>query len=153
MTDYSKLAMRNDYDFVQKDFSKGVTSALSLQIPIFSGLGNIHAYQKARLDYKIVTDTEKQLRDGISAEAEMTYNKFQEAKQKYASAKESIAMAQEALRLATLMYDEGASTQLDVMGARLALTQSKLNYASSLYEYQMARYQLRKAAGILKGVL
>jgi outer membrane protein TolC len=152
-TDYSKLAMRNDYDFGQRDFSKGVTSVLSLQIPIFSGLGNIHAYQKARLDDKIVTDSEKQLKDGISAEAEMTFNKFQEAKQKYASAKESIAMAQEALRLATLMYDEGASTQLDVMGARLALTQSKLNFVSSLYEYQMARYQLRKAAGILNGVL
>jgi outer membrane protein TolC len=62
-------------------------------------------------------------------------------------------MAQEAMRLANLMYEEGASTQLDVMGARLALTQARLNYVSSLYEYQMARYGLRKAAGLLKGVL
>jgi outer membrane protein len=152
-TDYSFLAMRTDLDFREKDFSKGFTSALSLQIPLFTGFGRLYGFHKARMDYKIVKDSEKQLDDGIAAEMEIAFNKFLEAKQKYASAKESIAMAQEALRLANLMYQEGASTQLDVMGARLALTQARLNLASSLYEYQMARYLLRKAAGILKGVL
>jgi outer membrane protein len=152
-TDYSYMAMRTDFKFRQKDFSKGFTSAVSLQVPLFNGLGNIHAYQKARLDYKIMTDSEKQLKDGVAAEVEMTYNKFREAREKYFSAKESIAMAQEALRLAKLMYEEGASTQLDVMGAQLALTQSRLNYVTSLFEYQMARYGLRKAVGDLKGVL
>jgi outer membrane protein len=152
-TDYSFLAMRTDLKFTQDDFSKGFTSALSLQIPLFTGFGNIHSYKKARLDYKIVTDTEKQLQDGIAAEVELSYNRYGEAKEKYGSAKESIAMAEESLRLANLMYEEGASTQLDVMGARLALTQAQLNYVSSLYEYQMSRYKLRKSAGILSGVL
>jgi outer membrane protein len=152
-TDYSYLAMRTDYRFKQNDFSKGLTSAISLQIPLFTGFGNALSYQKARLDYKIVDDSERQLGNGIAAETEIAHNKYQESRQKYSAAKESIAMAEEALRLANLMYAEGASTQLDVMGARLALTQSRLNYISSLYEYQMARYQLRKAAGILKGVL
>lgn len=152
-TDYSYMAMRNDYKFKQKDFSKGFTSAVSLQIPLFNGFGNIHAFQKARLDSKIMSDSEKQLKDGIAAEVEITYNKLKEARMKYFSAKESINMAQEAFRLAKLMYEEGASTQLDVMGAQLALTQSKLNYVSSLFEYQMARYGLRKAVGDLKGIL
>jgi outer membrane protein TolC len=62
-------------------------------------------------------------------------------------------MAEEAMRLANLMYEEGASTQLDVMGAHLALTQARLNFASSLYEYQMSRYGLRKSTGLLNGVL
>jgi outer membrane protein len=152
-TDYSYMSMRNDERFKQKEFSKGFTSALSLQVPLFNGFSHIHAYQKARLDSKIMTDSEKQLKDGIAAEVEMTYNKFREAREKYFSAKESIAMAQEALRLAKLMYEEGASTQLDVMGAQLALTQGRLNCVSSLFEYQMARYGLRKVVGDLKGVL
>jgi outer membrane protein TolC len=152
-TDYSYMAMRTDYQFRRKDFSKGFTSAVSLQVPLFNGFGNIHAYQKARLDYKIMTDSEKQLKDGVAAEVEMTANKFRETREKYFSARESIAMAQEALRLAKLMYEEGASTQLDVMGAQLALTQAKLNYVTSLFEYQMSRYGLRKSVGDLKGVL
>ncbi|MCJ7813282.1 TolC family protein [bacterium] len=152
-TDYSFMAMKNDLNFKRDDFSKGFTSAISLQIPIFHSFRNTKEYQKAQLDYNIVLDAEKQILDGITAEVEMTQNKFLEAKQKYQAANESVALAKEALRLANLMYDEGASTQLDVLNSQLALNQSRLNYVSSLYEYQMARYQLRKVTGTLQGIL
>ena len=152
-TDYSYMAMRNDYKFNQNDFSKGFTSAISLQIPLFHGFRSAAQYQQARLDYKKMLDTEKQVYDGIAAESEVAYNKLQEAKQKYLSAKQTVDLAQEALRLANLMYDEGVNTQLDVLNSQMALTRSKLNYVNSLYEYQTARYQLRKVTGKLKGVL
>ncbi|HOZ20973.1 MAG TPA: TolC family protein [bacterium] len=152
-TDYSYMAMKNDLRFVQGDFSKGFTSALSLQLPLFTGFKNSKQYQKARLDHKIMVDAEKQVFDGIAADAEMSYNKFQEARQKYQAAKESSVLAQEALRLANLMYEEGANTQLDVLNSQLAVNRARLNYVSSLYEYQMARYQLRKAVGQLNSVL
>jgi len=152
-TDYSYMAMKNDMRFTQGDFSKGFTSAVSLQLPLFTGFKNSKQYQKARLDQKIMVDVEKQVFDGIAADAEMSYNKFQEARQKYQAAKESSILAQEALRLASLMYEEGANTQLDVLNSQLAVNRAKLNYVSSLYEYQMARYQLRKAVGQLTSVL
>ncbi len=152
-TDYSYMAMKNDIKFGHGDFSKGFTSAISLQLPLFTGFKNSKQYQKARLDHKIMVDAEKQIFDGIAADAEMSYNKFQEARQKYQAAKESSILAQEALRLANLMYEEGANTQLDVLNSQLAVNRAKLNYVSSLYEYQMARYQLRKAVGKLTDVL
>lgn len=152
-TDYSYLAMRNDLDFRSEDFSKGFVSSLTLQIPLFHGLRSTRQYQKARLEYKIMEDIEKQLRDAIIAEVEIAYNTFREAKQKFLSASKTVEMATEALRLANLMYEEGASTQLDVLNSRLALTRARLGYATSLFEYQMARYQLRKATGQLKGVI
>jgi outer membrane protein len=153
MTDYSKLAMKNDEKFSRHDFSEGFTSAVSLQIPLFTGFKNAKSYQKARLDYKVMIDTEKQVQDGVNAQVEVAFNTFQEANQKHLSAKESVQLAEEALRLATLMYDEGASTQLDVLNSQLALNRARLNYVSSLFEYQMARYELRKSTGTLEGVL
>lgn len=152
-TEYSYMAMRNDYKFNQDDFSKGFTSAISLQVPLFHGFRSSAQYQKARLDYRKMLDTEKQVYDGISAEAEFSYNKFQEAKQKYLSAKQTVDLATEALRLANMMYQEGVNTQLDVLNSQLALTRAKLSFVNSLYEYQIARYQLRKVTGKLKGVL
>ena len=152
-TDYSYMAMRNDYNFRQEDFSKGFTSALSLQIPLFHGFRSSAQYQKAKLDYKKMLDTEKQVYDGIAAETEVAYNKFQETRQKYLSAKQTVDLAKEALRLANMMYEEGVNTQLDVLNSQLALTQSRLSYVNSLYEYQTARYQLRKVTGSLKGIL
>lgn len=152
-TDYSFLAMRNDYDFEQDDFSKGFTSAVSVSIPLFQGFRNHKQYQKARLDYKIMLDSEKQASDGIAAEVEISFNKFQEGKEKYVAAQESIILAEEALRLANLMYEEGASTQLDVLSSQLALTRARLNHVSALYEFLMARYALRKVTGTLTTVL
>lgn len=152
-TDYSFMAMRNDYKFRQDDFSKGFTSAVSLQIPLFHGFRTTAQYQQARLDYRKMLDTEKQVYDGIAAETEVAYNNFQEARQKYQSAQQTVALAKEALRLANLMYDEGMNTQLDVLNSQLALTRAKLNYANSVYEYQKARYQLRKATGKLTSVI
>jgi outer membrane protein len=152
-TDYSYLAQRNNLNFKQDDFSKGFTSAVSIQIPIFSGFKSIRQYQKAKLDKGIILDTEKQVFDGVAAQVEVAYNKLLEANEKYLSAKETVNLATEALRLANLMYDEGANTQLDVLNSQLALTRARLNFVSSLYDYQVARYELRKVTGMLEGIL
>lgn len=152
-TDYSYLAMKNDTKFKQDDFNKGFTSAIGVQIPLFTGFKNSAQYQKARLDVKIMQDTEKQVSDGLMAEAEVVYNSFKEAEEKYQAAAQSVDLAKEALRLANMMYEEGANTQLDVLNSQLAFTRAKLNYVSSLYEYQMARYQIRKVTGTLKDIL
>ena len=152
-TDYSYMLMRNDYKFRHPNASKGFTSAFSLQIPLFHGFQSAAQYQKSRFDYKIILDTEKQAFDGITAETEVAYNKFQEAKEKYLSAVQTVDLAKEALRLANIMYEEGLNTQLDILSSQLALTKAKLNYTNSLFEYQSARYQIRKVVGLLKGVL
>ena len=152
-TDYSYLAQRNDLNFKQDDFSKGFTSAVSIQIPIFSGFKSIRQYQQAKLDKGIMRDTEKQVFDGVAAQVEVAYNKLLEANEKYLSVKETVDLATEALRLANLMYDEGANTQLDVLNSQLALTRARMNSVSSLYDYQVARYELRRVTGLLEGVL
>ena len=152
-TDYSYLGMRNDFNFSQKEMSKGFTSAISLSIPLFSGLKNNRQYHKAKLDYNIMLDTEKQVTDGVAAEVEAVYNTFIEAMEKFEAANENVGLASETFRLATMMYDEGTNTQLDVFTAQLGLTSARLNYLSSLYEYQLARYALRKATGLLTEIL
>ena len=152
-TDYSYLAMKDDLKFSQRDFSKGFTSGISLRLSLFNGLNTVKQYQKAKLDYDIAQDSERQLIDIIYAEVEVALNNLNEAREKYMSAEETVALAQESLRLANLMYEEGANTQLDVLVSRLSVTQAQMNYYSSLYQYQMARYQLRKVTGQTKGIL
>jgi len=152
-TDYSYLAMKDDLKFSQSDFSKGFISAISLRLSLFNGFKTVKQVQKAQLDYHIVQDNEKQLTDVIYAEVEVALNNFNEAREKYLSAEETVALAQESLRLANLMYEEGANTQLDVLVSRLSLTQAQMNYYRTLYQYQIARYQLRKVTGETKGIL
>jgi outer membrane protein TolC len=139
--------------FFQTDFSKGFTSAVSMQIPLFTGLNNAREYQKAKLDYQIVLDTEKQVNDGLMAEVEIVYHRFLEIKEKLTATRRAVELAEETLRLSNLMYEEGTNTQLDVITTQSALTGAQMAHASSIYQYQLARYQLRKVTGILKNTL
>jgi outer membrane protein TolC len=96
---------------------------------------------------------EREMRNVVAAEVEVAYNTLIEAQEKYHSANETVELAREALRLANLMYEEGANTQVDVLSSRLALTEARMNFVTSLYEYQIARYGLRKFSGILEGII
>lgn len=152
-TDLSYLGMRDDLKFGRPDFSKGITSSFSLQIPIFAGFEHAKQSEKAELDFNSAVENERQLLNAINAEVEIALNKFHEAGEKYNSAVKTVELGTEALRLANVMYAEGANTQLDVLTSQLALTRAQVNHANAIFEYQIARYQLRKALGTLNGVL
>ena len=152
-TDLSYLGMRDDLKFGRPDFSKGITSSFTLQIPIFSGFEYSKQAEKAELDFNSATENERQMLNAINAEVEIARNRFREAEEKYRSAMKTVELGTEALRLANVMYEEGANTQLDVLTSQLALTRAQVNHANAIFEYQIARYQLRKAIGTLNGVL
>ena len=152
-TDLSYLGMRDDLKFSRTDFSKGITSSFTLQIPIFAGFEYSKQTEKAELDFNSAMENERQLLNSINAEVEIALNRFHEAEEKYRSAVKTVELGTEALRLANVMYEEGANTQLDVLTSQLALTRAQVNHANAIFEYQITRYQLRKAIGLLTGVL
>jgi outer membrane protein len=152
-TDLSYLAMREDLRFARPDISKGVTSSLTLQLPIFVGFRTMKESEKAELEYRSVLEAERRLVNGINAEVEIALNGLREAEEKHRSALQTAELGTEALRLATVMYNEGANTQLDVLNSQLALTRAQVNHVNAMFEYQIARYRLRKAIGCLDGVL
>ena len=152
-TDLSYLGMRDDLKFGRTDFSKGITSSFTLQIPIFAGFEYSKQTEKAELDFNSAMENERQLLNSINAEVEIALNRFHEAEEKYRSAVKTVELGTEALRLANVMYEEGANTQLDVLTSQLALTRAQVNHANAIFEYQITRYQLRKAIGLLTGVL
>jgi outer membrane protein TolC len=152
-TDLSYLGMRDNLRFGRDDFSKGLTSSITLQLPIFAGFKMMKESEKAELEYRSVLEDERRLVNGISAEVEVALNTLHQAEKKHRSALQTVELGTEALRLARVMYNEGANTQLDVLNSQLALTRAQVNYANTMFEYQVARYRLRRAIGRLDGVL
>jgi outer membrane protein TolC len=122
-----------------------------VQIPLFQGFESRSRLDQAQLDVRMTDDLERQVRDGIRAEVEISFQKLHEAFRKRDAARKTVELATEALRLANVLYEEGANTQLDVLGSRLALTSAQLSLLSASYEFVLAGYQLRKATGTLSG--
>lgn len=144
-TAYQYQGQRDDFKFVSDDFFKSFNSSISINIPLFSGFKNSAKLQQAKIAIKESRHQEESLKNGIILEVKSAYFTMKEAEEKVETQIKTIEQAREALRLANLMYAEGASTQLDVLNANLALNQAKLNYQQSLFEYNVALANLKKS--------
>lgn len=144
-TTYQYQGEKETTDFTQDDFFKSFNSSISMNLPLFTGWQNQTQIQQAKINQRILDDQEVMLRQAIRREVESAYFTIQEAEEKVLSQIKLVAQAQEALRLARLRYQEGSSTQLDVMNAEVALNQARMSHYQSLFEYNLARTQLQKA--------
>ena len=56
--------------------------------------------------------------------------------------------AQEGLRIARLRYQNGVGTQLEILSAEAALTQSKTNYVQATHDAAEAVFELIRVTGV-----
>lgn len=144
-TAYQYQGQRDDFKFVGDDFFKSFNSSISINIPLFNGFKNSAKLQQAKIAIKESDHQAESLTNGIKLEVKGAFFTVKEAQEKVQTQQKTIEQAKEAQRLARLMYSEGASTQLDVLNADLAVQQAKMNYNQSLFEYNVALANLKKS--------
>ena len=64
------------------------------------------------------------------------------------AAEAAVAQAQEALRVTELQYGEGVARSVEVLDAEVALTQASTNRVNAVYDYEIAKAELARAAGV-----
>lgn len=83
----------------------------------------------------------------VDVEVRRALSSLQEATELAAAAGRVVDQAEEALRLADARYGAGTTTQLDVLTARVALTQARENQLQANYRHNLAVATLRRALG------
>lgn len=83
----------------------------------------------------------------IELEVRTAYSTFIEAREVLESQEKVQEQAEESLRLARARTDAGTGTQLDVLNAETALTQSRTTQIQALRDYAVARARLERAIG------
>lgn len=83
----------------------------------------------------------------VEVEVRTALSSLQEAGELAEAATKVVAQAEEALRLADARYGAGSATQLDVLQARVSLTQSRTNQLEANYRYNVALASVRRAIG------
>ena len=129
------------------DALDGWVAGLEVSVPIFDGRrakGRIIQAQsqaeQSELDFQ-------QASLAVEVEVRRATSDLQEAGELAEASIKVVGQAEEALRLADARYAAGEATQLDVLQARVALTQAKLNQAQAFFRYNVADARLRKAIG------
>jgi outer membrane protein TolC len=136
------------FSFGGTGWSEGWYVGAMVSVPLFEGMetkGKL-VQERARL-----RQNELQKQDSLqSAEMEVKQAilSLEDAAEFVESQKENVRQADEGLRLASVRYANDMATQLDVLDARLALTQARNNYAQAVYNHMLARLFLKKAMGV-----
>jgi len=146
------LAFIANYDYKKPVYFKNAWGTdwnvtVALQMPIFTGLGNIGKMREARYRLSQAEHGLNLLKEGIELEIRVAYLGIEEAKKLVESQKENIVQAEEALSIVEERYKQGLATSLEVMDTQLALTQAKTNWLQSLSDYLITKAELEKAIG------
>jgi outer membrane protein len=83
----------------------------------------------------------------IELEVRTAFSNFIEADETLKSQEKVQEQAEEALRLAKARNEAGTGTQLDVLSAQTALTESRTTQIQALHDYQVAKARLDRAVG------
>lgn len=144
-TTYQYQGEKETTNFKKDDFFNSFNSSISVSLPLFTGYQTQSRIQQAKIELQKTSDQADLVRQAIRLEVETALFTTREAEEKVKSQEKLVEQSQEALRLASLRFQEGSSTQLDVMNAELSLNQARMSYNQSLFEYNLALARLNKA--------
>ncbi len=145
-------AQVENWDVQSNDFIRSKSIAVNIQLPLFQGGKRVLDYQQARINTKKAQLQLEYFEKSILLEVEKSYLNFQETNANLNSLRQGMIEAGEALRMANLTYQEGLSTQVDVLTAQLAFTNSEVQFQQGIYQYNFSQLQLLKSTGKLNDI-
>jgi outer membrane protein len=134
-----------DFDDVKRLSSWGFT--ISLDVPIFDGL--ITKGQKMRAAGELVRSEEALAKKELEVQLEVNEAilNLEAASASLEVSADEIASAEENLRLREAMYDHGAATVLELIQARVDLTNARFDQITAETALQLAWFNYLKATG------
>ncbi|MEA2045905.1 MAG: TolC family protein [Euryarchaeota archaeon] len=136
----SAFSVREEWD----DYGVGL---ISVDVPIFDGLGARAKTQGALAQLNAVKISEENLKERVKLEVENASLSLKAAQEVVASQAKNVEKASECLGIMQTRYKQGKATQLDLLDAQVALSRVKVSYAQSIYEHTIAKASLKLAVG------
>jgi outer membrane protein len=137
-------------DVMDIDFSEGnweFTGGIAISIPITDLAVTAAKNRQAKAEYeKAKIDTARAAKE-IKLSVRKAYFDLEEAKEIINLQESNVQLAKENLERSELRYVNGVETLLDLLDARLAVTQAELNYISAIYSYEESLSRLQMIVG------
>ena len=135
-----------DTDDLSDNYSRSVE--LSISVPIFNGLAtkaSIDASKSALRDYELAL---RESRLNAEYEIETARLGVVEQKLRVGVAEQSVESAEEDLRLSEERFRLRAASMLELIDARVAYSQARVDLVEARYDYEIAKAELLNAVGL-----
>jgi len=125
------------------------TAGARLDFNLFAG-----GAQKARLEEAAANASKAKhnvewFRSGIQMEVRKSFLEEEAAAQRAAAARDAADQAKESLRIVQNRYETGLTTITELLRSETAQLDARTGYLAALQDWQVARAQLERAAGVL----
>ncbi|MBD3368142.1 MAG: hypothetical protein GF405_08250 [Candidatus Eisenbacteria bacterium] len=133
-------------DDFKENYSRSI--GLSVSVPIFNGLAtkaSIDASKSNLREYEIVL---REARLNAEYEIETARLGVVEQSERVAVAEQSVESAEEDLRLSEERFRLRAASMLELIDARVAYSQARVDLVEARYDYEIAKAELLNAIGL-----
>ncbi|HOG25953.1 MAG TPA: TolC family protein [Bacteroidales bacterium] len=146
-SNYQYSSMNNDFRFSNYNWYPYSTASLALSIPLFNGLKRQQQIRQSKLSLETLDDSRVNSERTLRLNVSNCLNQMSNAVESLSSNKENVSMAEKAYSISCKQYEVGMGTWLDLSASELALTQARLAYHQSVYNYLFYRAELEKITG------
>ena len=144
---YMYTSMSEDWRIFHYRWNPYSTIGLSLSIPLFKG-GNISQVKQAKLQMKQLDQTRINTERQLKMQAQSYLDNMAASTEQVVSNKEAVLQAEKGRTIAEKRYEVGRGTILELNSSEVALTQAKLTYNQSIYDYLVAKADLDLVMGV-----
>ena len=145
---YNWTSMNNGSLFATgKRWSPYSSVGLALSIPIFDGGGRWNTVKQNTIAARQLDWQRQNLERSVKMQADVAMDNIQLNVKQIASSALSVKQAQDAYRIICESFDIGTASYLDRRDSELSLTQSRLAYLQSIYNFLTAKADLELLLG------
>ncbi len=143
---YVYVSMNDNFKFKDYMWNPYSTLGLNLSIPLFKG-SNFTKIKQTRIQMKQLAENRINTKRQLTMQATTYLDNMAASTEQVVSNKEAVLQAEKGRLIAEKRYEVGKGTILELNSSEVALTQSKLTYNQSIYDYLVSKADLDLVTG------
>jgi outer membrane protein len=124
-------------------------AAVGVQVPIFNGFKTHSQEQESEANLRAARAHTTDVERAVTSEVLQAVSDVRASLDKIQTSELQVRQAKQAIDMATVRYETGVVTNLDLIDAQTALAQAELFHLQALYHYVLSRYSLDKSIGVI----
>jgi outer membrane protein len=124
-------------------------AAVGVQVPIFNGFKTHSQEQESEANLRAARAHTTDVERAVTSEVLQAVSDVRASLDKIQTSELQVRQAKQAIDMATVRYESGVVTNLDLIDAQTALAQAELFHLQALYHYVLSRYSLDKSIGVI----
>ena len=144
---YQWSGMNNDFKFKNYRWNPYSMIGITLSVPIFSGGSKFYKVKQTKVSIDQLNLQRDDTKRNLQLAVKQYIDNMNTCIKKFDAAQKGVEQAERGYMISQKRYDTGAGTWLEMNDAELALTQARLNFNQSIYDYMVAKADLEKVLG------